>query len=325
MHAPIEWLLEGEPWVEYRTRVDLLGESETNPRVRSARESMLLHSQVQNLVAELSGWPGTVIASHKSAGQPFHKLTFIADLGLTASDPGMDAIIRRILELQSVEGPFQLSTNIPTHFGGTGTDLRAWALCDAPLIVYALVKFGLMDDSAVKSATDHLAGLIHENGWPCAVSKELGKFRGPGRKDDPCPFANLAMLKALSVMEQWHASPECHTGADTLLTLWSESTTQHPYIFYMGTDFRKLKVPFVWYDLMHVLDILSRFEWLRGDPRLLDMLGVLKSKADNEGRFTLESIWTAWKDWEFGQKKAPSRWLTLMAWHILGRLGVDTI
>jgi hypothetical protein len=165
MHAPIEWLLEGEPWVEYRTRVDLLGESETNPRVRSARESMLLHSQVQNLVAELSGWPGTVIASHKSAGQPFHKLTFIADLGLTASDPGMDAIIRRILELQSVEGPFQLSTNIPTHFGGTGTDLRAWALCDAPLIVYALVKFGLMDDSAVKSATDHLAGLIHENGW----------------------------------------------------------------------------------------------------------------------------------------------------------------
>ncbi len=27
----------------------------------------------------------------------------------------------------------------------------------------------------------------------------LGKFRGPGRKDDPCPVANLYALKALSL------------------------------------------------------------------------------------------------------------------------------
>jgi hypothetical protein len=91
-------------------------------------------------------------------------------------------------------------------------------------------------------------------------------------------------------------------------------------MFYMGTDFRKLKVPFVWYDLLHVLDVLTRFLWLREDARLLDMLNILKSKVDVLGRFTLESIWTAWKDWEFGQKKAPSRWLTLLAWRILGRL-----
>src|SRR4030043_1917209 len=199
MQAPIDWLLEGDPWVEYHTRVDLMGQSEAAPQVRSPRKAMLAHPQVQNLVAELSGWPGTVISSHKSAGQPFHKLTFIADLGLKASDPGMDAIICRILEHQSDEGPFQLSTNIPVHFGGTGTDLWAWALCDAPLIVYALAKFGLQDDPRVKDATNHLAGLIRENGWPCTVSKELGKFRGPGRKGDPCPFATLAMLKALSV------------------------------------------------------------------------------------------------------------------------------
>jgi hypothetical protein len=325
MHAPVDWLLESEPWIDYRTRVDLLGQDQDDPQVRSARQSMLASPKVQNLLAELSGWPGKIISSHKSAGQPFHKLTFIADLGLTTKDPGMDVIIRRILEHQSAEGPFQLPTNIPVHFGGTGADLWAWAICDAPLSVYALAKFGLQDNPAVKSATDYLAGLIRDNGWPCAVSKELGKFRGPGRKEDPCPFANLAMLKALSAMEEWKASPECHTGADTLLTLWSESRTQHPYIFYMGTDFRKLKVPFVWYDLLHVLDILSRFEWLREDTRLLDMLGILKSKVDEQGRFTLESVWTAWKDWEFGQKKAPSRWLTLMAWRILGRLGVDSI
>lgn len=134
-----------------------------------------------------------------------------------------------------------------------------WALCDAPLIVFALAKFGFKDDPRVKTATDHLRGLIRHNGWRRTVSKELGKFRDPGRKDDPCPFATLAMLKALSIMEEWQDSQECHIGAETLLTLWSESLTQHPYMFYMGKDFRKIKVPFVWYDRLYVLDVLSRF------------------------------------------------------------------
>ena len=320
LNAPIEWLLEGEPWIEYRARRDLLGQSENDPQVESSRQRMLAHVQVQDLIAELSGWPGTVISSHKSANQPFHKLTFVADLGLVATDPGVDAIVARILEHQSAEGPFQLPVNIPTHYGGTGKDRWAWALCDAPLVVYALVEFGLKHEPVVRSAIEHLAGLVRDNGWPCTVSKELGTFRGPGRKDDPCPFANLAMLKALSAVDDLRDCPASHVGADALLTLWSESTTQHPYMFYMGTDFRKLKVPFVWYDLMHVLDVLSQFSWLKEDARLLDMLGILRSKADQQGRFTPESVWAAWKDWEFGQKRTPSRWLTLLAWRIIGRV-----
>jgi hypothetical protein len=319
-NAPIDWLLEGEPWIEYRTRLDLLGQSEEDAQVISARNSMLASTQVRNLLAELSEWPGTVISSHKSAGQPFHKLTFVSDLGLKAKDPGMDIITGRVLALQSTEGPFQLSMNIPTHFGGSGEDGQAWALCDAPLSLYALGKFGLDDKPEIKLAAKYLVGLLRDNGWPCAVSKELGKFRGPGRKDDPCPFANLAMLKALSVIEEYHDSPACHTGVETILGLWKESSTQHPYMFYMGTDFRKLKVPFVWYDLLHVLEVLSQFAWARKDDRFLDMFKLMKNKADQQGKFTLESVWTAWKDWEFGQKKEPSRWLTLLAWRIIRRV-----
>jgi hypothetical protein len=316
---PIEWLLEGQTWIEYRTRLDLLGQAEGDPEVKAAREAMLAEARVKNLVAELAEWPGTVISSHKSAGQPFHKLTFLADLGLRAGDPGMDRILELILAHQSAEGPFQLCSNIPTHFGGSGQDTWAWALCDAPLILYALAGFGLGGRPEVRAAAEYLAGLVRANGWPCAVSRELGKFRGPGRKEDPCPFANLAMLKALSGMEAYRDSPASHTGTETILSLWKESQSKHPYMFYMGTDFRKLKMPFIWYDLLHVLDVLSRYAWVRKDERFLDMLAILKSKADPLGRFTGESVWTAWKDWEFGQKKTPSRWLTLMAWRIMGR------
>ncbi|MGD0709438.1 MAG: hypothetical protein ABSA51_13480 [Anaerolineaceae bacterium] len=289
-NTPSDWLLEGEPWIEYRTRLDLMGQSEKDPQVVSARNAMLADTQIRNLLIELSEWPGTVISSHKSAGQSFHKLAFISDLGLKVQDPGIDTIIERILAHQSTEGPFQLPMNIPTHFGGTGQDQWAWALCDAPLTVYALAKFGLGNKTEVKIAAKYLTELLHDNGWPCAVSKELGKFRGPGRKGDPCPFANLAMLKALSVIEEYHDSTACHVGAETILELWKESSTQHPYMFYMGTDFRKLKVPFVWYDILHVLDVLSQFAWVRKDGRFLDMLKLLKSKADQQGRYSLESV-----------------------------------
>jgi hypothetical protein len=90
-------------------------------------------------------------------------------------------------------------------------------------------------------------------------------------------------------------------------------------MFYMGTDFRKLKAPYVWYDLLHVIEVLTQFPWLCGDPRLSEMRDLLASKADADGRFTPESVWMYWKGWEFGQKKVPSRWVTLLAWRALGR------
>ena len=319
MKAPIDWLLQGEPWTAYRTRVDLLKQSEDEAGVQAARQAMIDSPPVRSLVDELAGWPGEVINSHKSAGHPLHKLTFLADLGLKADDPGMAIIIERILAHRDQSGPFQVWMNVPAHFGGSGQDTWAWALCDSPLVGYALVRFGLGDEALVKAAVQHLAALARDNGWPCAVSPELGKFRGPGRKDDPCPFANLAMLKALARLPEWKDGLAAQSGAETLLNLWQESRERHPYLFYMGDDFRKLKAPLVWYDLLHVLEVLTQYPRLLRDARLLDMLGTLQAKADNQGRFTAESIWTAWKGWDFAQKREPSRWLTLLAWRIQSR------
>ena len=151
MKPPIDWLLEGGSWIEYRTRCDLLGQAESAAQVQQARKAMLVDKKVKGLVTELKKWPGTVIASHKSAGQPFHKLTFLADLGLQTTDPGVDIIVKRILTHRATEGPFQLPTNIPAAYGANGRDTWAWALCDAPLSLYALNKFGLEDKPAVRA------------------------------------------------------------------------------------------------------------------------------------------------------------------------------
>jgi len=35
---------------------------------------------------------------------------------------------------------------------------------------------------------------------------------------------------------------------------------------------------------------------------------------------TPESVWTAWKDWEFSQKKVPSRWVALLVERVRRRM-----
>jgi len=231
MNDIIKWLLEGESWIAYRTRVDLLEQSENEDEVIHARKEMINHPKIQSLLEELTSWPGMVISSHKSASQPFHKLSFVADLGLKRDNPYINEIIGKIAEHTSDEGPFQLPTNIPKHFGGSGSNEWAWALCDAPIIIYSLVKFGLGKDEQIQKAVKYLVGLVRENGWPCAVSKELGKFRGPGRKDDPCPYATLVMLKMLAQLDEWKDSKEARFGAGCLLNLWEKSREIHPYMF----------------------------------------------------------------------------------------------
>ena len=316
-----DWLLEGPAWVQYRTRIDLLCQSENAPEVTAARTAMLADPQVQAMLGELANWPGAPLMRHNDAKHLLHKLTFLADLGLQASDPGLSPIIERILEHQSRDGAFQILVNIPTHFGGSGQDEWQWMLCDAPSTLYALHKFGLGTDPRIQTASSHIASLVRENGWPCAADSSLGKFRGPGRVGDPCPYANLVSLKALAQSSAWRDSETSKVGAETILSLWEQRKERKPYLFGMGTDFAKLKAPLIWYDILHVLDVLSQFPWLKTDARLGEMAALVKAKADALGRFTPQSIWMAWKGWDFGQKKEPSRWITLIAQRALQRLG----
>lgn len=322
MNNLTSWLLEGPAWVQYRTRLDLLGQSEKDREVFTAREAMLKHPQVIALLDELKEWPGHALKRHNDAKHLIHKLTYLADLGFNSSDPALNPILESIMEHQSPEGAFEIKVNIPPHFGGSGEDEWQWMLCDAPSTLYALLKFGLEDNHRVQTGINHLSNSIRDNGWPCAAASSLGKFRGPGRKGDPCPYANLVALKALSQSKEYLASNACKIGADTLLGLWDTRKEHKPYLFGMGTDFTKLKAPLIWYDVLHVLDVLSQFSWLRNDPRLLEMVELVKVKADENGRYTPESIWMAWRGWDFGQKKEPSRWITLIVNRALKRINV---
>ena len=317
----IQWLLESdEPWTRYRTLTELLDQPEDDAQVQAARAEMVAHPQVRSLIAKAATWPGYALKRHSDAKHPIYALSTLADLGLRADDPVMAPAIEAVLAHQSEEGPFQTLTNIPKAFGGTGKDMWTWIVCDAPTLLYALLALGLGDDPRVRGAVDHLVGLVDDNGWRCRAASELGTFKGPGRREDPCPIANVYALKALSQVPQLLDSPAAHAGAEMLLGHWAHQTERKIYLFGIGTDFRKLKYPFVWYNVLHVTDVLSRFPFVRADPRLRQMVATITDQADVAGRYTTTSMYRAWKGWSFADKKAPSPWLTFLVRRVRARL-----
>jgi hypothetical protein len=323
MHIPdevIDWLLEDHVWLQYRTRLDLLNKSEDDKEVVDIKESLLDDPQICELVNMFQKWPGDALRRHNDAKHLIHKLVFVADLGLTKDTLSINNVAKEILNQQSEEGQFQTLLHIHERYGGSGRDELNWMLCDSPLLLYFLIKVGYGDNEQIKRASIHLKSLIRENGWPCASSNTFKGFRGPGRKADPCPYATLISLRALAQLNDKKDENVLKQGTESLLNLWENRKTKKAYLFGMGTDFKKLKAPLIWYDLLHVSEVLSQFEWVHKDSRFQEMIELLKSKIDDEGKCSAESVWRAWKDWDFGQKREPSKWITFLVYRILKRI-----
>ena len=321
----LTWLLESsEPWTRYRTLVDLFGLERSDPEVESAHRQMVGHPKVRGLITLAVTWEDRVLKRHRDASHPLYALSTLADFGVGMSDPGMAEAISTVLAHQSPEGAFQTFVFIPRAFGDPDADLWTWITCDAPTLLYTLLAVGIKENMQVEKATTHLKELVYENGYRCTASPDLGKFKGPGRRGDPCPVANVYALKALSLMKEGTDSQATRRAAEMLLSHWDLRKEKKYFLFAMGTDFCKLKYPFVWFDILHVAEVLSRFSFVHRDARFAEMLEILTSQADEYGRYRPTSMYRAWKDWSFADKKEPSPWMTFLVQRILKRIE-DTI
>ena len=317
----IKYILEnGESWLLYATRINLLNESKED--LKELRQQALSEPKIKSYLNDIADFHSILVSNHKNPELPIHKLLFLLEIGLDTDVEEIQKAVDTIMAHKDKNGVYQSLTNIPKHFGGSGEDTFGWCLCDAPLLLYALLKAGINYENHIKQGVEYLLSFYKTQGFPCMVSQEHGKFRGPGRKDDCCPYATLIMLKLISYIPEYKESKISKEMAMILFSLWENSLEKHPYMFYMGTDFRKLKAPTMWYDIVSVADVLSHFDFVKSDSRFLDMVAVIKDKQDENGLFTPESVYQKCKNWDFGQKKQPSPYLTYLCNQILMRVGI---
>jgi hypothetical protein len=194
-----------------------------------------------------------------------------------------------------------------------------WMLCDSPTLLYALLAFGYGDDARVGAAVGALAERVAENGWRCGAASSLPKFGGPGRVDETCPMATVYALKALSLTPVHDDPAVVEPGIAALLDHWQHQRDYKLRMFGIGTEFRRIRYPFVWYDIVHVADVLSRYPAALADPRFGEMVESITTQADEDGTYTASAMYRSWKGWSFADKKVPSPWLTFLVVRIDAR------
>jgi hypothetical protein len=309
----LEWLLEGEPWVVYRTLTHILGKGEKNREVLRVKESISNHPLIKNIFNRLNkaGYWGTPKDIHTwwpRKDTTFWLLPVLADFGFTRDDKK----IAKVCE-------YVFSTQLPS--GGFGWDPpNKPGDCHSAIIIESLTKMGFLRDRRLQKSYDWLIQRQRlDGGFWCKDSGQVGRIR---EKEPSCALATMFVLGALAQNPEYKNSPKVKSGIDFLLNCWKNQgkIKYAGHDSQIGTDWAKLKYPFTDYKILKYLDVISQFEYGQKKLHKSKMVDLLLSKQDDQGRFTPESINQVWSNLDFGQKENPSRWITFLALHILKKV-----
>lgn len=297
---------QNEPWVEYGISKFL--EQDENVAIEK-KKRLLECDEVKKTVEIVEQWPEPPLVRHNDVNHPIHKAYLLLEMGLDRSDKVMQDLANKIFENQNEEGVFLSLLHVPEAYGGAKEPHMDWLMCDFPLLIHFLIALGYKEDERVKKGIQFLISKAEDNGWRCSGS--VNKFRGPGRKTDYCPVGSLWSLQVFSLLPEYHNKEFVKNAIDSICNHWINTRERKIYMFGMGTDFKKLKYPNHWYDIIHVVQVLSKFEYARQQAAYNEMLSIILEKQNEDGSFIPESQYTSYKGWDFGQKKMSSPTLTL--------------
>jgi hypothetical protein len=302
-------LLEADPWVELVARRDLLDEAPgAGLKARIAGDR-----RVGELFHAVDLWPSDRRSTRAyDPKDALWKLGVLADFGLDRNDPRVEPLADRLFGSMSSDGTFRHG-----GFDHTKTyDLRGYP-CITHAVTGALGRFGFADDPRLAPAIEQIRATQRpDGGWH--PNAKLGRG-GPRESEPSCPFGTLQTLRAaVGVGGPLLARVGARAG-DYLLDCWVRRKEPYrPVGFGMGTTFARLAYPFATYGILAVIDTLSAVPAVQGDARLGSLVEAVAASGGPEG-FRAATASLAWADFDFGQKKAPSPWITALVLRAIRR------
>ncbi|MSP13789.1 MAG: hypothetical protein EXR62_12645 [Chloroflexi bacterium] len=311
----LNWLLSAsEPWVVYNTQLDLVGADPTAAATQVAYEALRNHPAVVKMIDSLADWPPAKPLSRAyDPKDTIWKLATLGDFGLRRDDERIAAIAEKVFVAQAEEGGF-------LHGGFDHT--KSWHtrpyICISHVITYALARFGSLEDARLQHAYDHIIAWQRlDGGW------HPNKLNLPGneRETDPsCPFGTLNVLRALVAHPDLRQTLAAQRAANYLLTCWERRAEPfRPVGFGIGSTWDKVQYPFVQYQLLKMADTLAQIPNIRQDQRLRQIIERLKEKQSSAGPWLAESTNKPYEDFDFGQKKFTSPWISFLALRAIHR------
>ena len=298
----LDWLLEGPAWLKYAVELQL---PDTQPDVRL----VLQDSSIVKIAGRLKGGSAGIPAlktgrvHYTEAGKAYWDLFFLADIGLTIHDLGLDAEAEEIFRFQSRDGSFIIPPNVQDNY-----------FCMSAILLSSLAMMGYRDDPRLsKYIRVVMNSRCYDGGWHC-YDDGSGMMR-----IESCPMDNLNILRLLGQYEPYRQNPALKGAIDLLLEHWEGRT--HLHGFGVGKRFKSLQYPAVKYGILRVLDVLSLFPYAMNSRAFKNMLDFVHNKAIG-GKYYAEATEAAYGEFDFGQKEEPSRWLTFLINRVDRRAGM---
>jgi hypothetical protein len=294
----IKWLLEGPTWLKFAVEKQCLGNS---PAPEIAVNDNAIMKLRQRLNDNYLGLPAlkTGRISAETTGNAYWDLFFLADIGLNSSDLNLNHDMDSILNRQSLDGTYSLDPSMERDY-----------FCLSSIPIATIAKMGYRDDPRVKHYIQTILDTrCPDGGWHCEGWGNTG-----------CPMSNLNVLMLLGQYEQYRNNPTLSGAIDLLLKHWERrGEGWRKDGFGVGQRFRSLEYPAIKYGILRVLDVLSLFPYAIKTPGFQNMLNFVRDKSTG-GKYFTEITSNAYTDFDFGQIKEPSRWLTLLVNRIEKRI-----
>ena len=211
----IDWLLEGPVWLKYAVELQLM---DAQPDVKPVLQDTAIAQIVSRLKDNQVGIPAlkTGKVHYTETGKAYWDLFFLADIGLTINDLGLEREAAEILRFQASDGTFVIPPNVRDNY-----------FCMSAILVSSLARMGYRDDLKVdKYIRVIMSSRGRDGGWHCYNDDFMMLDM------ESCPMDNLNILMLLGQYDKYREYPilNGHLGVDRDIILYLYLVA-NPYIW----------------------------------------------------------------------------------------------
>jgi hypothetical protein len=291
----ITWLLEGPAWLRYAVELQLLG---ARPDVQPVLQDETIREIVTRLKDKRRGIPGigSYYTNSDEYENPYWDLFFLADVGLTIADLGLEKEIDEFLNSQSHRGTYTTEVGMDDTY-----------YCKSAIILSTIARMGYKDDPHVKKYVQlMLSSQRLDGGWYCNPNHDIG---APLQYEPSCPQDNLNILLLLGQYAEYRNNSRFTGAIDLLLKHWEMRDTGIQIVYFgVGRRYQSLRYPATRYGILRVLDAISLFPAAMKRASFHNMLDFVHHKAvDGKYKVEMSSSYT-----DLEPKDEPSRLLTFI-------------
>lgn len=314
---PIDWLVSSNPWTRYMTLLDLLGKKDETEEVLQAKRDLEEDPLVLQLIKEAGQWFSVTPKRHDDSKMSHYQLKMLADFGFTESNHMIKSITDSATKHMEND-LFAIKQALPVKGSNIDIDdnFNEWhALpCDSPVICSTLYRLGNRNKALMQSIDVIKEKWNNDTGWFCDLFFVSGQFK---KHQVGCMMAGLEALELFSLFP--NTENDIHIKNAFYPLKYHRDYGKSLYYFGRSKKFWSLKYPFVWYNALYIAEILSRFDYLKEEVLLKEIIDWILESQDTDGRFKPTSMFMHYKKWDFANKKEASPWITYLCCKILKR------